>query len=118
MKDVKKNLKVISRNMTKQFLIDCTISSAEQAVVKTAIQYIPNPAAQIATRIAGFIGYLAVANYFTKEEKQAMEEALTDMLSGGKTSEEIDTEIDNLMKKMMEDSAKRKSGEEPEGQDA
>lgn len=118
MKDVKKNLKVISRNMTKQFLIDCTIANAKEAVVKTAIQYIPNPAAQMATRLAGFIGYLAVANYFTKEEKQAMEEALTDMFDAEKTSKELDAEIDNLMKKMMEDSAKRKSGEEPEGQDA
>lgn len=118
MKDVKKNLKVISRNMTKQFLIDCTIANAKEAVVKTAIQYIPNPAAQMATRVAGIIGYLAVSNYFTKEETQAMAEALTDMFTGGKTSEEIDTEINNLMKKMMEDSAKLKSGEEPEGQDA
>lgn len=104
MKDVKKNLKVISRNMTKQFLIDCTIANAKEAVVKTAIQYIPNPAAQMATRVAGFIGYLAVSNYFTKEENQAIAEALTDMLTGGKTSKEIDTEINNLMKKMMENS--------------
>ena len=118
MKDVRKNLKVISRNVTKEFLIDCTLSSVEHLIVESAIQYIPHPAAKTAVRVAGFIGYLAVANYFTKEEDRAIAEALTDMLYGGKTSEEIDTEINNLMKKMMEDSAKRKSGEEPEGQDA
>lgn len=117
MKDVKKNLKVISHNMAKQFLIDCTLSNVRETLVKTAIQYIPNPAAQTAVKVAGFVGYLAAAGHFTKEEKQNIEEALTNMLTG-KTSEEIDNEINDLMKKMMEDSANFKSGVEPEGKDA
>ena len=120
MKDVKKNLKVISHNMTKQFLIDFTLAIVEDLIVDSVIQYIPNQAAKTAVKISGYVGYFVVAKHFTKEEQQSINEAVRDMLSRGKASEEIETEINDLIEKMkmMEDSAKRKSGEEPEGQDA
>lgn len=118
MKDVKKNLKVISRNMTKEFLIDFTLAIVEDLIVDSVIQYIPNQAAKTVVKVSGYVGYFVVAKHFTKEEQQSINEAIRDMLSRSKTSKEIETEINDLMDKMMEDSAKLKSGEEPEGQDA
>ena len=97
MKDVKKNLKAISRNMTKQFLIDFTLIIVEESIVKSAIQYIPHPAAKTAVRVAGVVGYLVASKHFTIEEDLAIVEAIRDMLSGGKTSEEIETETDNII---------------------
>ena len=118
MKDVKKNLKVISHNMTKEFLIDFTLGIVDHLIVDSVIQYIPNQAVKTAVKVSGYVGYFVAAKHFTKEEQQSINEAIRDMLSKGKTSKEIETEINDLMEKMMEDSAKRKSGEEPEGQDA
>ena len=104
MKDVKKNLKVISRNMTKEFLIDFTLAIVEDLIVDSVIQYVPNQAAKTAVKVAGYVGYFVVAKHFTKEEQQSIKEAIRDMLSKGKTSEEIETEINDLMEKMIEDS--------------
>ena len=103
MKDFKKNLKVISRNTTKQFLVYFTLSIMEDLAVNSVIRYIPNQAAKTAVKVSGDVGYFVAAKYFTKEEEQSTREAIRDMLSRGKTSEEIETEITNLMEKMMED---------------
>lgn len=117
MKDVKKNLKVISHNVTKQFLVDFTLAFVEDLIVDSVIQYIPNQAAKTAVKAAGYVGYIVAARHFTKEEVQLTSEAIMDMFNRGKTSEEIETEINTLIEK-MEDYVKLKSGEEPEGQDA
>lgn len=94
MKDVKKNLKVISRSMTKEFMIDYAIIKGEEAIVNTAIKYIPNPTAQMAVGAAGFAGSLYVALKFTKEERRDRQAALYDMIAG-MSKEELENEIKN-----------------------
>lgn len=104
MKDVKKNLKVISYNMTKQFLVDCTLGNMKDTLVKTAIQHIPNPAAQTAVKVAGIVAYLVAANHFNKEEASKVEAALYDMFAG-KSKEEIENEVNEIMQKIQNESA-------------
>lgn len=112
MKDVKKNMKIISRNVTKEFMIDYVISKGTDAIVRKAIDYIPNPTAQTAVRVAGFAAYLYIAMKLTTEERNNMEAAFLDMFSGNKEVEVTDELIDELNQKLMEDAVKTK------GQDA
>lgn len=102
MKNVKNNLKVVSRNVAKKLMIECSIASAEDFLVKTIIDFIPNPAAQTAVKVAGFVAYVEASKHFTKEEKHNIHKAFYDMFAG-KTDEEIETEINNLVE-TMEDS--------------
>lgn len=83
MKDVKKNMKIISKSTAKEFLIHFAVSQGEEAIAKKAIEYIPNPTAQMAVRAAGFAGYFYVAIKLTSEERKAKQEALDDMFEEG-----------------------------------
>lgn len=84
MNNVKGNLKTISKNITKSFLIDYSIAQGEEALVNQVIGFIPNPAAKTAVKVAGFAGYLVLAKHFTSEEKDKIEVAISDMLLGDK----------------------------------
>ena len=108
MKDVKKNMKIISRNVTKECMIDYVISKGTDAIVRKAIDYIPNPTAQTAVRVAGFAAYLYIAMKLTTEERNNMEAAFLDMFSGNKEVEVTDELLDELNQKLMEDAVKTK----------
>lgn len=112
MKDVKKNMKIISRNVTKDCMIDYFVSKGTDAIVRKAIDYIPNPTAQTAVRVAGFAAYLYIAMKLTTEERNNIEAAFLDMFSGNKEVEVTDELLDELNQKLMEDAVKTK------GQDA
>lgn len=108
MKDVKKNMKIISKNFTKEFMIDIVVSKGTDAIVNKAIEFIPNPAAQTAARVAGFAGYIYIAMKLTSEEKQNIESALYDMIFSKNQEDFTDEFMEELNQKLMEDAAKVK----------
>ena len=97
MKDVKKNMKIFSKSTAKEFLIDLAIAYGGEAIVKKAIEYIPNPTAQIAVRAAVFAGDVYVAMKLTSEERKASLAALYDMIAGKSQQELYDEIMEDLM---------------------
>ena len=112
MKDVKKNMKIISKNVAKECMIDYVVSKGTDAIVRMAIDYIPNPTAQTAVRVAGFVAYLYIATKLTTEEINNGEAAFLDMFLGNKKVELTDELLDELNQTLIEDATKTK------GQDA
>lgn len=105
MKNVKENLKTISKEATKSVLVDLTLDRGRRALVNQIINFIPNPAAKTAVQVAGYVGYFVAANYFTIDEAQKISEAAIDMLYGDKVEKELEKQMNEtieMQKKLKE----------------